>query len=147
MHHPDRPLTAATWFLRIALAAGFLSAIADRFGLWGPPGAPGVAWGDWKSFLDYVATLNWFVPKSFIAPLGWIATVAEVVLALSLLGGWRLRITATLSGLLLLAFALSMTFAIGPKPPLDYSVFTAAAASFLLAALAPAARESNRTMT
>jgi hypothetical protein len=26
-------------------AAGFLSAVADRFGLWGPPGAPNVAWG------------------------------------------------------------------------------------------------------
>ena len=48
----------ARWFLRIALAAGFLSAVADRFGLWGPPGTPGVAWGNWSEFLDYVAALN-----------------------------------------------------------------------------------------
>jgi hypothetical protein len=27
--------------LRVALAAGFLSAVADRFGLWGLPGTPG----------------------------------------------------------------------------------------------------------
>jgi hypothetical protein len=32
----------AAIFLRLALAAGFLSAVADRFGLWGPPGTPGV---------------------------------------------------------------------------------------------------------
>lgn len=48
-------LAASVWFARIALAAAFLSAVADRFGLWGPPGATGVAWGDLKNFNDYVA--------------------------------------------------------------------------------------------
>lgn len=28
----------ATLFARLALAAGFLSAVADRFGYWGKPG-------------------------------------------------------------------------------------------------------------
>ena len=32
----------ATVSLRIALALAFLSAVADRFGLWGKPGEPGV---------------------------------------------------------------------------------------------------------
>ena len=52
----------AQWFLRVALAAGFLSAVADRFGLWGSAGAPHVAWGSWQPFVEYVAQLNWFVP-------------------------------------------------------------------------------------
>ena len=36
-----RSTAVAAIFLRFALAAGFLSAVADRFGLWGPPGTPG----------------------------------------------------------------------------------------------------------
>src|SRR5699024_11070976 len=101
----------SSWFLRIALAAGFLSAVADRLGLWGPPGAAGVAWGNWELFLDYVALLNWFVPASLIPALGWIATIAEVVIAVGLLVGWRLRWFSAAAGRLLLLFALAMTFA------------------------------------
>jgi hypothetical protein len=33
----------ATVFLRLALGVAFLSAVADRFGLWGPAGAKNVA--------------------------------------------------------------------------------------------------------
>jgi hypothetical protein len=39
MRNPD----FETAFLRAALAAGFFSAVADRFGLWGPPGTPHAA--------------------------------------------------------------------------------------------------------
>ena len=127
-------LSGAQWFLRLSLAAGFLSAVADRFGLWGSPGAPNVAWGEWNSFVDYVATLNWFVPTLLIPALAWIATVAETMLALGLLVGWKLRWFAFASGLLLLSFALTMAIALGVKVPLDYSVFVAAGGAFLLAA-------------
>ncbi len=127
--------TAAQWFLRLALAAGFLSAVADRFGLWGPPGAPGVAWGDWQPFLDYVAKLNWFAPQASIPGLGWAATLAEVVLALGFLIGRHLRWVAFAAGLLLLSFALTMTLALGVKAPLDFSVFGVAAGAFLLAVI------------
>ena len=133
------------WFLRIALAAGFLSAVADRFGMWGLPGAPGVAWGEWGAFLGSVAQLNWFAPAFLIPPLAWIATAAEVALAIALLVGWKLRWTAIASGLLLLAFALTMTMADGIKGPLDYSVFTAAAAAFGLAALADPHPNASRS--
>jgi len=127
--------SGARWFLRLGLAAGFLSAVADRFGLWGPPGAPGVAWGEWSAFVSYVATLNWFAPGLLIPALAWAATVAEVLLALGLLIGWRLRWVALASGLLLLSFAVTMTIAHGVKSPLDSSVFAAAAGAFLLAAM------------
>jgi hypothetical protein len=38
----------ATWMVRLPLAFSFLSAVADRFGLWGPFGTAGVAWGDFE---------------------------------------------------------------------------------------------------
>ena len=37
-------------FARFALGASFLSAVADRFGLWGPYGAKNVSWGEFRSF-------------------------------------------------------------------------------------------------
>lgn len=131
----DRTLFFAEVFLRVALAASFLSAVADRFGMWGAPGEPGVAWGAWDPFVEYVALLNWFAPAALHAPLGWIATIAEVIIAIGLLIGWKLRWFALASGGLLMVFAVTMTIATGIKSPLDYSVFTAAAASFLLAAI------------
>jgi uncharacterized membrane protein YphA (DoxX/SURF4 family) len=127
---------AAQWFLRVALAAGFLSAVADRFGLWGPAGATNVAWGAWQPFVDYVAKLNWFAPPASIPILAWTSTVAEVVLGIGLLIGWQLRWFALGAGLLLLSFAATMTLALGPKAPLDFSVFAAAGGAFLLAASA-----------
>jgi len=126
----------AQWFLRLGLAVGFLSAVADRFGLWGSPGTPGVAWGEWSPFVSYVGTLNWFVPQPFIPTLAGVATLAEVVLAVALVAGWRLRASAFASGLLLLSFAVTMTIVGGVKGPLDYSVFVAAGGAFLLAATA-----------
>src|SRR5260370_2001256 len=50
-----------TMYARLAIAAGFLSSVADRFGLWGPAGSAKVAWGDWKSFVAYTAALNFFL--------------------------------------------------------------------------------------
>src|SRR5689334_17930898 len=50
----------AVWLLRVALAFSFLSAVADRFGLWGQFGS-GVAWGDFERFTAYTAQLLWFL--------------------------------------------------------------------------------------
>lgn len=122
--------------LRLALGAGFLSAVADRFGLWGAHGAPGVAWGDFERFTAYTAVLNWFMPAGLIPILAWTATVAEVALGLGLILGLYTRASALLSGLMLLLFAAAMTLALGVKAPLNYSVFTAAAGAFLLSAQA-----------
>lgn len=116
-------------FLRLALAAGFLSAVADRFGYWPNEIA---TWGTWENFLDYTQKLNPFAPEAIIPALGIIATVAEVVLGLFLLVGFKTEFFAKLSGVLLLFFAISMTFSIGIKGAFDYSVFTASAAAFAL---------------
>ena len=122
----------AAFLLRVALATAFLSAVADRFGLWGPPGSPGVAWGAFGPFLDYTASLLPFVPEGWIGAVGWIVTAAEVALALLLLAGYRVREAAAASALLLLGFGAGMVLGDGVKAPFDASVFTAAAGAFLL---------------
>jgi uncharacterized membrane protein YphA (DoxX/SURF4 family) len=128
--------TFSSVFLRLALGISFLSAVADRFGVWGPYGHPNVAWGNYVRFVDYTAKLNWFLPAVMIPALAMISTVAETVFGLFLVLGWKTRITALLSGVLLTTFALAMTVALGVQAPLNFSVFSAAAGALLLATCA-----------
>ncbi|HET7215611.1 MAG TPA: DoxX family protein [Terriglobia bacterium] len=125
--------TFSTIFLRLALGISFLSAVADRFGLWGVYGQPNIAWGNYGRFVSYTAKLNWFLPAMAIPAVAIVATAAETVLGLLLVLGWKTRMTALLSGILLCIFALAMTIALGMKAPLNYSVFSAAGGAFLLA--------------
>ena len=122
-------------FSRVALGAGFLSAVADRFGLWGAPGKPGVAWGDFQHFTHYTGTVNSFLPTRVIPALAWGATIAETILGLALILGIYKRVMTLGSAVLLLMFALAMSISFGIKAPLDYSVFSASAAGFLLFAM------------
>lgn len=130
-----KTLSFSQFFLRIALSFSFLSAVADRFGFWGLPGSDGVVWGNWENFVNYSNAVNSFVPKSFNEILAILATALELILPLFLLIGYKLKQVAFLSGMLLLAFGLSMTISFGIKPPFDYSVWTGAGASFLLSAI------------
>ena len=123
-------------FLRFALGISFLSAVADRFGLWGTYGQHNVAWGDYARFVSYTAKLNWFLPAVMIPVLAIIATLAESLFGILLVLGWKTRITALLSGVLLIAFALVMTVALGFQAPLNASVFSAGAGALLLATCA-----------
>lgn len=116
-------------FLRLSISAGFLSASADRFGRW-PENVS--SWGNWDSFLEYTEILNPWFPLSFIPILAIVATAAEIIFGLCILVGFKTRLFASLSGVLLLLFALSMTFSSGIKGALDYSVFSASAAAFAL---------------
>jgi uncharacterized membrane protein YphA (DoxX/SURF4 family) len=120
-------------FLRLALGISFLSAVADRFGIWGVYGQSNVAWGNYARFVDYTAKLDWFLPAAMIPAVALIATAAEALFGLLLVLGWKTRITAFLSAVLLTAFALAMTVALGAKAPLNFSVFSAAGGAFLLA--------------
>ncbi len=116
-------------FLRIALASAFLSAVADRFGLWPQEIS---SWGNWDAFISYTAVLNPWFPQSLVPVVGIVATVAEVVLAFALIIGVKTELSAQISGYLLLLFGLSMAITGGIKGPLDYSVFSASAAAFSL---------------
>jgi len=130
----DSKLTSyATMLLRIGLGVGFLSAVADRLGLWGAFGQPNVEWGNFSRFLEYTHTLNWYLPAGMILPLGIVATGAETLFGLLLLVGWRTRVAALLSGLLLLTFGAAMTLALGVKAPLNFAVLTGIGGALLLA--------------
>ena len=122
-------------YLRVALGTGFLSAVADRLGLWGGPGAEGVAWGSFGRFLDYTSTLNPWLSPALLAPVGITVTAVEVALGVALVAGWRTRPVGLTSGVLLLLFALGMTMGTGLKSTLDASVFTASAAGLALSVL------------
>lgn len=123
---------ASLLFLRLSLAGSYLSALADRFGLWGKSGDAGVVWGNFRAFLDYTQYLNPWASTSLSDALGYTATALEFVLAIFLILGLRIKITSFISFVLLMLFALSMIFTGGIKGAFDYSVFTAAAASLLL---------------
>jgi len=68
-----------TTFARLGLGVSFLSAVADRIGLWGAYGTPHVAWGDFMHLTAYTARLNWFVPQALIPALAWIATCEAAI--------------------------------------------------------------------
>jgi hypothetical protein len=95
-----------------------------------------VAWGDFERFTAYTARLLWFLPSSRVSSAAVLVTAAEVIVAGGLLVGWRLHWWAFAAAALLLVFALAMTCALGVKAPTDYSVWTAAAAAFLLGVVA-----------
>lgn len=117
-----------TIFARLALGAAFLSAVASRFGLWNGNAAA----ESFREFVSYTAEVNAFLPHALIPVVAWCATVCEVAFGLALILGIRVRIVAACSGVLLLGFGIAMAISQGVKEPLDYSVFSAAAAAFLL---------------
>lgn len=115
-------------YARIALGAAFLSAVADRFGLWGKYGG----WGNFANFEQYTAQVNSFMPAFIIPFLAWAATAAELSLGFTLIVGIWTRWVARGASALLLLFGTAMAISFGIKSPLDYSVFSASAAAFLL---------------
>jgi uncharacterized membrane protein YphA (DoxX/SURF4 family) len=119
----------AMLYVRIALAAAFLSAVGSRFGMYGKD----VGWGNFANFTKYTAEVNSFMPAWTIPYIAWIATAAEVFFALALLAGAWPRWIALGTALLLARFGVAMAISFGIKSPLDYSVFSASAAAFLLA--------------
>lgn len=119
-------------FLRLSLSAGFLSAVADRFGFWAKEQS---AWGNWDAFVAYTKELVPFLPDSLVLIAAILATAAEIIFPVFLIIGYKTELFAKLSGCLLLLFGLSMVFSIGVKAPLDYSVFTASAAAFALSTM------------
>lgn len=99
-------------FLRIAIALSFLSAVADRFGFWGNAGSTGVSWGNWQNFVDYSNTLNFCLSPQLGEIAAVIATALEIIFAVLLLAGFKTKLTAVASGILLLIFALSRQLAL-----------------------------------
>lgn len=116
-------------FLRLAIAVTMLSAVADRFGLWGKNSA----WGNWGNFEKYTRQITSFLPDSLSVFSAYSATFFEILFPLLLILGFKTKMAAYGAGFLLLIFALSMTITLGAKAPLDYSVWVGSAGAFLLA--------------
>ena len=129
----DKSFGYSSLFARLALGAGLLSAVADRFGLWGMPGQAHVTWGNWANFVAYTAQVNSFLPAALAPVLAGLATGAEVAIGGALVLGLATRWAAGGAALLTLLFALAMTVSLSPKAPLDYSVWANVALGLLLA--------------
>ena len=86
----------ARLFARFALAASFLSAVADRFGLWGPYGAKNVSWGDFAHFAEYTGAVTPFFSGSLTVSFAWAATVAETLFGILLIVGFKTRMASVL---------------------------------------------------
>ena len=121
----------ATIFLRLALGLTFLSTVCDRLGLLTAFGVPGFE--NMTNFLAYTEQLTPYLPKVLIPVTGWSVTILEAMLGLSLIAGFQTKRAAFVSGCLLVVFALSMSWSIGIKSSMDYSVWSAAAGAFMLA--------------
>ncbi len=78
-------------FARFALGASFISAVADRFGLWGPYGAKNVSWGDFAHFVEYTGAVMSLFPSSLTVSFAWAATVAETLFGILLIAGFKIR--------------------------------------------------------
>jgi putative oxidoreductase len=121
----------ATVLPRLLIALSFVWNVADRLGAFGPPGAPGVSWGDFAHFTAYTAKVNTFAPPALIPALAVLATVAEGALGVAMLLGLGTRVAAVGSALLLLAFATAMM--LSGLSQLQYGVYLMAAGAWTLA--------------
>lgn len=128
-----------TFYLRMALGVDFLSAVADRFGLWGRPGSKNVTWGSISKFIAFTARVDPFAPARTAPTVAWVVTALELLFGALLILGLFTRATALLSGILLGLFAVGMSLGMGAKSAFDASMFTSSAAAFALAGLGPSA--------
>lgn len=118
----------STLLVRLALASGFLSAVASRLNFWGKQSS------GWNNFLNYTAQVVSFFPRSFIPIIAVASTVLESGLGILLLIGFKTTYAAYGAALLSTVFAGALAFTFGIKEPLDYSVFAFSAGALLLAA-------------
>lgn len=104
----------------VVVGLELVGAVADRFGAFGPPGAPAVSWGDWSHFQAEAAQL---VPWDQLAlPAAVAATVAESVLGILLIvGPWR-RWTGKATAGLFVVYLIAMIPGMGATSILEYGV-------------------------
>src|ERR1700747_3901135 len=92
------------FYARIALGAAFLSAVADRFGLWGKYGG----WGNFANFTHYTSQVNSFMPAFIIPFLAWAATATGLLLGVGVVVGIWPRWVAFGAATLLLLFGMAV---------------------------------------
>src|SRR6266404_1860085 len=105
--------------------------------IFGPPGTPGVSWGNFRNFTTYTAQVNSFLPAVVIPALAVIESVIEGILGLAMLLGACLRVTGWASSALLFLFGIAMTISLGVTSQFPFAVFVLAAGAWVLAILGP----------
>ena len=132
------PSPAGWWSARVAaatLGVLLLGAVADRFGVLGAPGDPGVSWGDWSHFRSETAEL---VPGSLLVqPAAVLATVAETLLGALLVTGLWWRWTGKGAAGLFLVYLVVMVPGMGAGSILEYGVPVLIGGSLLASARGP----------
>lgn len=118
--------------LRLAIGITFLTPVLDRLGILGAAGTGNIEWGNWENFIDYTTTLMPYFDRPMVNVMGLVATVAEATIAIGLIIGFKTKYAALGSCLLTLTFILFMATSVGIQKPINFGVFTASAASFLL---------------
>ncbi|HMJ48836.1 MAG TPA: DoxX family membrane protein [Ferruginibacter sp.] len=118
--------------LRLALGITFLTPVLDRLGILGAAGTGNIEWGNWGNFINYTSTLMPFFERPMVNVMGSIATISEITIAVGLIIGFKTKYMALGSCLLTLTFIIFMATSVGIQKPINFGVFTASAASFLL---------------
>lgn len=118
------PGASARWWagrvVGVVIGLELVGAVGDRFGAFGPPGAPGVSWGDWSHFRTEVAEL---VPWShLVLPAAVAATVAEATLGVLLVAGLAWRWAGKATAGLFVVYLVAMIPGMGAASVLEYAV-------------------------
>lgn len=116
---------------RLLIGAAFVENVIDRLGFLGPPGAPGVSWGDFQHFIAYTAQVNAFAPASLVPALAVVATIAEGSCGVTMLLGVRVPFASLGSALLLFTFATAMV--LSGLSQMQYGVYLMSIAAWALA--------------
>jgi uncharacterized membrane protein YphA (DoxX/SURF4 family) len=118
-----------TLVLRLVLGVKLLLSIADRFVIWDPAGPSIVAWGE---FITYSKTLTFFIKKEMIVFLGLFITILEILFGIALIIGYKTKLAAMGSSILIFFFAFTITYIYTYKVSFDYSVLIDCAGALLL---------------
>ncbi|MEO8880091.1 MAG: hypothetical protein ABI446_06795 [Gemmatimonadaceae bacterium] len=118
---------------RIVIGIAFFENVIDRLGFLGPPGAPGVSWGDFHHFIAYTAVVNAFAPAAIIPALAVVATLFEGTFGVTMLLGVRVRLASIGSALLLFTFATAMI--LSGISQLPYAVYLMSIAAWSIATI------------
>jgi hypothetical protein len=118
----------------VLFAADFAGAVADRFGVFGPPGASGVSWGAWPAFVDYTRVLLHGVPEPVAAMAAVGATGVEVVLVAVLLAGRQRRWVGKAVAALLTGYLVAMASSVGWGEVARYALPVVIGGALLLSA-------------
>lgn len=121
--------------LRVACGVTLLVPVADRMGWLGVWGDRNISWGNWARFVAYTHTLLPFTSSDQAQVFSVLATAGEASCGLLFIIGLFIRWAALGAGLLTGLFALTMTFALGVKSPINFSVWVDCRAALLLATL------------